>query len=298
LFITIATLSFSLFACYAHPNGEWSMKSNPEVIRGSEIWSGMLIVAFVAIGLNCLCVLAYFGYGMWVAPHYFHEVWFRRRWKFMIMKMRPSVHWWMMVIMIKGLWIALTGAVFETLINQCLWLNTGLVLYFTGSYSFLPWRNVLVCFLDCALHAFILLLCQVMPFLATFTEEDGDKASLIFLTLSGMGFFATCAAAIKICTDATKVGQARKRAKIEKIAERMVEILPEIKEARAVQNALGGMPVMDGQLLKTFNHIMNSEIFSNRTNLRLQWRPEGEGRRERTLDKEELEVNRTQLCTA
>ncbi|CAE7361343.1 unnamed protein product [Symbiodinium necroappetens] len=143
-----------------------------------------------AIGLNCLTVLAVFGWAMWVAPARFHLVSFRRRWKFMIQKMRPSVHWWMMVILIKGLWLALTSVLWNTTMAQSLWICTGLLAYFTGSYVLLPWRSVFVAMLDIGTHVSILLLCLLLPFLLTFKPEESDVASMFFLILSGLCFLA------------------------------------------------------------------------------------------------------------
>ncbi|CAE7949649.1 unnamed protein product [Symbiodinium sp. KB8] len=189
-FVTVASKCFSLFQCYSHPNGMRSMRSSPEVLEHSDVWLSMVGFSAFAIGLNCLTVLVVFGWAMWVAPARFHLVSFRRRWKFMIQKMRPSVHWWMMVILIKGLWLALTSVLWNTTMSQSLWICTGLLAYFTGSYVLLPWRSVFVAMLDIGTHVSILLLCLLLPFLLTFKPEESDVASMFFLILAGLSFLA------------------------------------------------------------------------------------------------------------
>lgn len=281
-FVTVASKCFSLFQCYSHPNGMRSMRSSPEVLEHSDVWLSMVGFSAFAIGLNCLTVLVVFGWAMWVAPARFHLVSFRRRWKFMIQKMRPSVHWWMMVILIKGLWLALTSVLWNTTMSQSLWICTGLLAYFTGSYVLLPWRSVFVAMLDIGTHVSILLLCLLLPFLLTFKPEESDVASMFFLILAGLSFLAVVTSLLWILYKAVWPGYASRREKtLNFYAKRMAEVFPYASDPRMVADLMGEIPALDIVNLKYVATMMSAEILHNHVAGRLVWHEEKKGEAEK-----------------
>ncbi|CAJ1399016.1 unnamed protein product [Effrenium voratum] len=271
-FVTVASKCFSLFTCYVHPNGMQSMRSSPEVLQGSDIWSSMVVFAVFAILVNCVGLLALLSWAMWVAPRKFHLQSFRMRWKFMFMKMRPSVHWWMLVILFKGLWIALTSVLFVTTMLQSLWVCFGLLFYTTFSYIYLPWRSVFVAMLDIATHISTLLLCLLLPFLVDFAPEEQDTAVMIFVGLAAAGFLSIVVTVTwTLANGLSPCCKARRERKIAHYAERMSKIYSKATEPRILSHMMTEIPALDILELQYVADMMSAEILGTQIPGRLNW---------------------------
>eukprot|EP00440_Ansanella_granifera_P025675 gb/GFBE01027882.1/.p1 GENE.gb/GFBE01027882.1/~~gb/GFBE01027882.1/.p1 ORF type:complete len:1137 (+),score=138.99 gb/GFBE01027882.1/:1-3411(+) len=278
-FITIATLCFSLLQCYEHPNGEFSMRSDAQILRFSDEWNSLVAFAAVAILVNCLGVVALFTWAMCRAPAQFRSVAFRRRWKFLLMKMRPSVHWWMLTILIKGLWLALTSVVFETVMYQSLWLMCGLLIYFTGGFILMPWRNLFVAVMDTVFHTGLLMLCMCMPFMITFEPSESDQASIIFVAVALGSGMAILWGFLKTLYNMLPSTQRRRSERLRTTASIAAETFPAMTEARLLADMMALIPALDIVDLKFVAILMHSELFANRLSSRLQHEGEGQGRR-------------------
>jgi hypothetical protein len=212
-FVTIATLCFSLFQSYKHPNGEKSMVSASHMVLESDAWSALVSTSIVSIAMNCVGYLTMITYAMYIAPRHFHKVAFRRRWKFMIMKMRPSLHWWMIIVLFRAFLLALTAVLFESVVWQTIWIAISLVLYFGASYALLPWRSVFVSMYDVMVHCGLLLMCLCLPFLFELdTDPTKDVAGvLVFLVIiSFTGFGLAVLYALYSCSPMGKKRKAKK----------------------------------------------------------------------------------------
>lgn len=276
-FVTIATLCFSLFQVYPHPNGKASMVSASQMVQNSDEWMALVPTSIVSVVLNCLGYLAVISYAMYVAPKHFHKVGFRRRWKFMIMKMRPSLHWWMILVLLRAFLLALTAVLFKSVVHQMIWICISLIVYFGGSYALMPWRSVFVSLYDVLAHAGLLLMCLCMPFLFEQDPEAIKDVPGVLVFLCGVSFTGFGLAILWALFATSPLGRNRKARLADKYAAEIVEIFPQIKEARVTAQMLSDLPALDINLIKTVASVLDSELFSRRTVYRLQWRSEEEG---------------------
>lgn len=278
-FVTIATICFSLFQKYNHPNGEASMVSAAHMVLYSDTWNSLVSLAVVSVLLNCVLYLTYISRAMYIAPRHFHNAAFRRRWQFMIMKMRPSLHWWMIIVLVRAVLLALTSVLWDTAVRQSVWIALTLILYFGGSYALLPWRNVFVSVFDVMIHIGLLVMCLCLPFLFTFTADqdpvsDVSAVMIGIVGCSGCGLFFAVAYAIY---SGSPAGRRAKRKTAERYAAEMVKIFPQIVEARLTSVMLEGIPPIDIQLVNYVTVLLDSELFARKTPGRLQWRSELDG---------------------
>jgi len=120
-------------------------------------WMNMLVVGLLALIFICLGSLALFSFILWIAPRKFQILSFQKRWKFLLIKFQPSVWWWAPVVLMKGVAMNVTTALFQIGATQLWWLLAVLALYFWGSAAFAPWRAGHSCRLDLGMHVFIII---------------------------------------------------------------------------------------------------------------------------------------------
>jgi len=192
-FIGIAAQIFALFQCYLHPNGRSSLRTSPDVLCGSEVWGALLWPAVLAIVVFCVGALALFAYVSWKAPSQFHDEVFRRKWAFLFMKFRPSIFWWGMVLLVKGVWINLATVIFNAGHLQLAWLTLGLMTYLVVSFGLLPWRSLTVAVLDVFTHAALVLLLSLLPHFALPGPATAREAAGLGLACCLAPLLGTCA---------------------------------------------------------------------------------------------------------
>lgn len=197
-YISIVANCVMLFQCFPHPipNKKESLRAFPDIMCYETQWMNMLVVGLLALVFICLGSLALFSFVLWIAPRKFQILSFQKRWKFLLIKFQPSVWWWAPVVLMKGVAMNVTTALFQIGIVQLWWLITVLAVYFWGSASFAPWRAGHSCRLDLCMHVFII----IVVFLSvrfTMVEEwkprsvGGVMAALFFMPAAvTVGFVA------------------------------------------------------------------------------------------------------------
>jgi len=156
-YISIVANCVMLFQCFPHPapNTKESLRAYPNIMCNETEWKKMLVVGLLALLFICLGSLTFFSFILWIAPSKFQILSFQKRWKFLLIKFQPSVWWWAPVVLMKGVAMNITTALFQTGIIQLWWLITVLAVYFWGSAAFAPWRAGHACRLDLCMHVFI-----------------------------------------------------------------------------------------------------------------------------------------------
>jgi len=178
-FIGIASQTFSLFQCYEHPNGRYSLRSSPDVLCDSQTWQDLVVAAIIAILVFCGGALTLFSYINLKAPSCFHDEVFRKKWRFLFMRFRPSVWWWGTLLLLKGVWLNLTTVIFTEGHLQIIWLTFAHIAYLLACFALLPWRSLGVAALDVAMHAMSLLFFALLPHFAPRSEaSEADAAGL------------------------------------------------------------------------------------------------------------------------
>jgi len=158
-YISIVANCVMLFQCFPHPvpNTKSSLRAYPYVMCYESQWMAMLMVGLLALIFICLGSLSLFSFVLWIAPRKFQILSFQKRWKFLVIKFQPSVWWWAPVVLMKGVAMNITTALFQTGMIQLWWLISVLALYFWGSAAFAPWRAGHACRLDLCMHVFIII---------------------------------------------------------------------------------------------------------------------------------------------
>jgi len=142
-FVAVAKTSMSLFHCYQHPNGKRSLYISPDILCDSSQREQLVAVAVVAILLYCVCGSAVAIYVLVQAPNRFEvEPGFQRRWRFLLSKYRPDVHWWSAVLIARSLLLSVTTIVFDDGKIQLLFVIVLLMVYGFATNHLKPWRHI------------------------------------------------------------------------------------------------------------------------------------------------------------
>merc|ERR1711871_742318 len=96
----VASVSMTLFKCSPNPNTLRTLSADRGLICYEPTWQTMLIVAILAVTIWCAGYIAVIVYGFWTIPSHFHKEEIQSRWKFMLLKFRPDVHWWALVFVV------------------------------------------------------------------------------------------------------------------------------------------------------------------------------------------------------
>jgi hypothetical protein len=139
-FITFAFLSLQLFMCYEHPNGKTSLRFSPEIECQSAAWESELAEAILMLIPVCGLAVAGLIFATAVAPKFFQNKGFQRRWKFLLIKWRPDVWWWGPVILVRSLLLCLTHTFSQEGERQLFWISAILIVYAAATAVFRPWR--------------------------------------------------------------------------------------------------------------------------------------------------------------
>jgi hypothetical protein len=165
--IGIATQAFSLLQCYAHPNGLFSLRSAADVLCGSTVWTGALAIAIPAILLFVVGYCLVVSWACFRAPSLFHVEQYRKQWKFLFIKFRPSVWWWSIALFGKSLGLSLTLVLFTESAGQLIWVVVLMLIYSLASTHMLPWRSYCVTIEDFVFNGFAVwfasILCNASP---------------------------------------------------------------------------------------------------------------------------------------
>jgi hypothetical protein len=142
------------------------------IICHSDEWNSILIVAILAmlfwiIGFGTLFIRALF-----MSPERFTRPHVQMRWKFLFIKFRPDVHWWAIVIVLKGIILNIVFVACETAMGQINFMIFTLLTYICLAISFQPWRHVYVNAVDIWAHMCLLLLGTVLMWFASADSKE------------------------------------------------------------------------------------------------------------------------------
>jgi len=274
-FIMVANICFTLFQTYKHPNGEKSVIAAPSVLTSSQSWQNMQVAAGFAIVVYCAVFAAGNLYAIIKAPQNFQYKSFRKRWKFVMLQMRPSAWWWMFVSIIKGLYLAFTTVCFDTTVGQAVWLGNGLLFYFLGVFYFLPWRNYVALGLDVFYHYMLSIFCLMLPFFAVPNEDDRSTIAGLFIAV----FFIFCCIAFCLlsCLIWVQSPQAQRffLMKFDRDSRKIVDVFHQVRDEKQIAEMLLDLPDHDMSLVVQCLNLLKTEMLGIPAKGRLQWREHG-----------------------
>jgi ABC-type proline/glycine betaine transport system substrate-binding protein len=180
-FIGIAQQTFTLFQCYPHPNGDRSMRSQADVLCYEGEWNTLVGIAGASVIAFCGGFLVLNIWIIIMAPKRFNEDRFRKRWKFLFIKFRPSCWWWGVVLLIKGIWLNLPTVLFDYGAAQILWLQAAVVGYQMVCFAQIPWRVFTVNILDILSHSVLVFLFGFVTHFVDMGDMDADDFGVPYL---------------------------------------------------------------------------------------------------------------------
>eukprot|EP00933_Yihiella_yeosuensis_P050746 TRINITY_DN48542_c0_g1_i1.p1 TRINITY_DN48542_c0_g1~~TRINITY_DN48542_c0_g1_i1.p1 ORF type:complete len:1117 (+),score=143.11 TRINITY_DN48542_c0_g1_i1:72-3422(+) len=268
--ITIAMESFRLFQTYEHPNGKQSMRTNENILKGSSEYDGAMGIGVIAILINCIAFPCVCFVICALAPKKFCEENFRSNFKWLFVNMRPTAHWWVMVVILKGVWIGLTTVMFSTPNSYLIWNSTGLVIYLSGAFALQPWRDIVVTYVDVYCHICLAMMCAILPFFMQLTSDQLNEVAVLYTTFTFIGF-AIAIVACGIILARSK----QNKAHYEVQAKRACSVLAACTDTVAITQMLETIPSIDRLSLQRAVQLVQSEMFGQYQAGRVNWRREG-----------------------
>jgi len=291
-FISVMNLSLTLFQTQQHPNQKWSMISAPQVLTDSELWQNLVYGTAFAVIIYVVGAAAGSAYAIVMAPSKFSDMGFRMRWKCLFLQVRPSVYWWIIVSILKGLFLSLTTVIFDSPMAQTVWLGTGLLFYFLAVFWFLPWRTSTLLCLDVALHYVLAVLCLLMPFFVPATSTELVDVATLFLVVSFFGAIFGACCVLGILRTQSPNAQRNWRLTYEKDARKFVQVFEVMNDEKVMRDVLDGLGDVDFSTAVDVMKLLSVELLGNRETGRLIWRQFGRmgfnKNQERGPDKPEL----------
>jgi hypothetical protein len=179
----IAAMAMSLFKCAASPNGKMTLSRDPGINCFEGEWNNLLVVGILAFLIYCVFCGVVFSWAIWNATRtgYFVEERFRMRWKFLFIKFRPDVHWWAIVLLVRGVCINASFVVFANGLEQLYWIMVVESCYMLLTVVYHPWRFRKANYLALATSFSILYACSLS---AIFVEDNIEILWVSQMTVS------------------------------------------------------------------------------------------------------------------
>jgi len=192
VYISIAAQALSLFQCYDHPDGRGaSLRVAADILCYESEWNSLLFAVVPSVLVFCVFSIALYSFVIWTALDHITDKTFRMRWKFLLVKFRPSILKWNLVLLIKGLWLNLASVVFRTPERQLIWLSFGMLMYFAGALFYKPWRMYSVAMFDVLLHGLLVVIFGLYPFLVDHSSSTPSDVGFLVILISYGGYAAT-----------------------------------------------------------------------------------------------------------
>jgi len=276
LFLTIATQALSMFMCYDHPNGKSSVRSYPGVICQEGEWNGLVAAGTIAILVYGVGALSITCFLLFRAPAKYHDANFRMGTKFIFVKFRIGMSWWLLVLLAKSLWMSLSTVFFSEPVGQLTWLFCGLCIYIVACTIALPWRFLFVSVADCVAHVMLAVVYFMMAFVADVEMAKKEELEMAIITVASLGCLGLVAFAFM------------------QVARPRIYQMTEIREELAdrVHTVFGNAARQPDNLKILFPKLPDVEVYALKTALELLLREQGAkgrifaGTIEPTLEKE------------
>ena len=178
LLIGIASQTFALFQCYDHPNSKSYLRSRRDILCYEDIWKKVVAAGIIGIVVLCGAALTLFMYVIWISASHYQEMGFRKRWKFLFHRYRPTSYYWNIVMLLKGLWIILPTVFFTQVVSQIAFLCAGTVAYLLATSLVRPWQCSMASHCDVFMHGCLCFLLIFLPYFAVMLEKRGIHCSM------------------------------------------------------------------------------------------------------------------------
>jgi len=273
--VAIAVLSMSLFHCYGHPNGKTSLHIAPDILCDSAERQELLAGGVAAILVYCVAGLALAVWVLGRAPRRFEQPAFRKRWRFLLAKYRPDVHWWSVVMLGRGLALSLAAIAFTRGGQQLLYVVAVLAAYGFWANYFKPWRHAVTNVFDVVMSVALLAAASAMMRFAASPADRDSQESLGNLVVAFTQVTNFVPQAVALVLGTKLVWQffqpARQAAELRRLSVDLARVGKSMNEAdgaECILECLALLPEIDRETLAGSLNILLSESQLRITNLR------------------------------
>jgi len=137
LFIIVAHICITPFACYGHPNGESSIVTYPSVLCGGQDWALFVVLAVL---LFLVTILPFFSLCVWAAAFPKGKV---VKFRFFFHRFRPHVYWWGIVMLCRHTLLAFSNMVNpDDPVSQLVFIAALFIVYLAFVCLYMPWTAI------------------------------------------------------------------------------------------------------------------------------------------------------------
>jgi len=249
------------------------MRSAPTITNKSQTWISLFAMTVGFVMLNCVAVAACLT-ALLQAKQNFSKISFRRRWKFILIQMRPSRYAWIIVLIIKGFYLACTSVLFNLPATQVAWLQFAVISYLSGLLAFMPWRSVIVSTLDVFIHLILMIMFLLMPYFFDLGEDGARDIVSVFL-VTGLGAVSVgCIGMLQVLVEMSEGSKKRRLAELKKATTIAVATLSEMTSRDVMAELLMEIPTQDRRSLDYASTVLKTQALAIKQPWFLQWRSE------------------------
>jgi len=197
LFIVVAHICITPFACYGHPNGESSIVTYPSVLCGGADWSLFVVLAVL---LALVTVIPFFSLCLMASAYPEGKV---VKFRFFFHRFRPHVYWWGILLLTRHTLLAFSNMVNpDDPVSQLIFIAALFIAYLSFVCLYMPWTAIELNSFEVSTMAILTMLVITA---AGFMPETTDKKAhtnilwmwIALLVVSSFGLVAS--ALIFVC---------------------------------------------------------------------------------------------------
>eukprot|EP00971_Amphidinium_carterae_P283542 5628787-Amphidinium_carterae.1 len=185
MYIAVTAAVLEPLQCVQHPNGRWTMRSEATVLcwEGEE-HADMLVLATFAWFSVPMAYLAACFYIVWQFPRRMREgdALFLRAFTFLFFRFRPAQHTFVLVQMLRSLFIALVLVIPDE-VSQAFTLEVVLLVAFAAILYCLPWRVYEANLFDSLLCGGTLIIVCLISFFIADNQKSLDAIAWVSVAL-------------------------------------------------------------------------------------------------------------------
>lgn len=274
-FAGIVSMSLTVFKCHTNPGSSPpTLNVDESIVCFESQWYDTVGIGVAAFLFYCVGFGTLFAIIIIKSPAKFQDPQFQMRWKFLLIKYRPDVWWWSMVLIGKGI-VNNIGFIFlDTGIAQLYWIMTVVFIYSLLAISWLPWRHRQTTFFDIYMHLSLIMVCSILTWFAQqslSTEEARSKNDdlstvIILVNLTPLMLLIPLAGSLVSAQRLRESNPKRLEMNVEKLLRSMKIFIS--SDLEQVQDFIKSLSAWDDFYLRQAHAILEAEFEGKETQLR------------------------------
>eukprot|EP00746_Dinoflagellata_sp_MGD_P076094 gnl/MRDRNA2_/MRDRNA2_30610_c0_seq1.p1 gnl/MRDRNA2_/MRDRNA2_30610_c0~~gnl/MRDRNA2_/MRDRNA2_30610_c0_seq1.p1 ORF type:complete len:864 (+),score=113.74 gnl/MRDRNA2_/MRDRNA2_30610_c0_seq1:1-2592(+) len=199
LFISVLSISFSLFDCKMHPNGRYTVEEFLDVECYSSDWWEMFPLGLASVLIYCVAFASWIVYLIWLAPYCVGtNPYFAKAYRFIWAKWHPEKWWFTLVELAVAVIINLVSTLASNAYQQIYITAIILMMYTIMLLNLQPWKFFECTRVDAVMK--IAMVCFLLLATAFVDINDEDRKStkdqfqvfLVVIPFGPMGIAIFC----------------------------------------------------------------------------------------------------------